>query len=530
VDNVEYFKNEDDYLKKNYDFIMSKFSNVSSVDPIKRSNKAFVIRVLAAIYQRMLSLHKHRSNGDEEEYPNKIANYSKGLPHNELGEVDVKAYNALLNALASGKPEDFEDIPLGGVAKLANPQAAYAYNLIGADSHNYKLQPAPRFNGAEQASEMAECYWLALTRDIPFSVYDRSIAISAAARDLSGFSKFKGPKDGCRVTPSTIFRGDTPGDLTGPYISQFLYLSIPFGAKTIDQKYIFPFFKDDHMTNYEDWLHVQNGGVPKTSNKYDTVHRYIVTGRDLSEWVRKDFSFQGPLMACLILLSYGKDALAESNPYLNSKTQGGFVTFGAPHIFDLVSQCAKKALEAAWFHKFLVHRRLRPEEFGGRLHNHITKKADYPINKELLNCSAVSKTYSRFGSYLLPMAYAEGCPTHPAYPAGHAVIAGAGITMLKAFFKEDFILPNAFEASCNGLSLIPYKDSALTLGGELNKLASNIALGRDTAGVHYRSDGIEGLKLGEAVAMSILQDYKACYNENFAGFSFRKFDGTLVTI
>src|SRR5262249_446464 len=33
----------------------------------------------------------------------------------------------------------------------------------------------------------------------------------------------------------------------------------------------------------------------------------------------------------------------------------------------------------------------------------------------------------------------------------------------------------------------PYTGAALTVGGELNKLASNIALGRDAAGVHYRS-------------------------------------------
>ena len=53
---------------------------------------------------------------------------------------------------------------------------------------------------------------------------------------------------------------------------------------------------------------------------------------------------------------------------------------------------------------------------------------------------------------------------------------------------------------------VPYRGTALTVGGELNKLASNIALGRDTAGVHWRSDGIEGLKVGGAVAMKA----KAC--------------------
>jgi hypothetical protein len=46
--------------------------------------------------QRTPPLSDHRSNGDEERYANKIASYSKGLSHNQLGEVDLTAYRALL--------------------------------------------------------------------------------------------------------------------------------------------------------------------------------------------------------------------------------------------------------------------------------------------------------------------------------------------------------------------------------------------------------------------------------------------------
>jgi len=116
------------------------------------------------------------------------------------------------------------------------------------------------------------------------------------------------------------------------------------------------------------------------------------------------------------------------------------------------------------------------------------------------------------------MAYPEGCPTHPAYPAGHATIAGAGITVLKAFFKKAFPIPQPQVATDDGLALVDYSGT-LTVGGELNKLASNIAIGRDMAGVHWRSDGIEGLKLCEAVAISMLTDLRATYQEHFSGFS-----------
>jgi hypothetical protein len=86
------------------------------------------------------------------------------------------------------------------------------------------------------------------------------------------------------------------------------------------------------------------------------------------------------------------------------------------------------------------------------------------------------------------------------------------------------------EASADGLSLSAYAGPPLTVGGELNKLAANVAIGRDTAGVHWRTDGIEGMNLGEAVAIGILQDYSATTNEVFEGFSLTKFDGTTITI
>jgi hypothetical protein len=141
------------------------------------------------------------------------------------------------------------------------------------------------------------------------------------------------------------------------------------------------------------------------------------------------------------------------------------------------------------------------------------------------------------GNALLPMAFPEGCPTHPAYGAGHATVAGACVTILKAWFKESTKLVDLgvtpVQPADDGLTLAPYAGADagdLTVGGELNKLASNVGVGRDIAGVHWRSDATESLKLGEQLAIGILKDQKACYNENFGGFSLTKFDGTTVTV
>ena len=48
------------------------------------------------------------------------------------------------------------------------------------------------------------------------------------------------------------------------------------------------------------------------------------------------------------------------------------------------------ALKAAWAQKWLVHRRLRPEAFGGRIHLTKTKTGSYPIHPDT---SALAKSY-----------------------------------------------------------------------------------------------------------------------------------------
>jgi len=195
-----------------------------------------------------------------------------------------------------------------------------------------------------------------------------------------------------------------------------------------------------------------------------------------------------------------------------------------------VARAANLALKAACFYKWAVHRRLRPEEFGGRVYNTLAGLANYPIHPTLMNSQALKAIVQANGNALLPQAYVEGCPLHPSYPAGHAAIAGACVTILKALFEETDLVSGTVTPSADGLSLVPYDAAALTLGGELNKLAYNQIMGRNWAGIHYRSDADGGLALGETVAMCFLQDQVNTFTETFPGFSFTKFDGTPVSI
>jgi hypothetical protein len=194
-----------------------------------------------------------------------------------------------------------------------------------------------------------------------------------------------------------------------------------------------------------------------------------------------------------------------------------------------------------WWQKWGVHRRLRPEEYGGRVDNWIAGRRDYgldPSTKDSLMTGGLSPYFGHSGeefpsSYLLPQAYPEGAPTHPAYGAGHATGSGACATILKAFFHEETEIENPVQASADGLSLVAYTGAdagQMTVGGELNKLAGNIALFRNAAGVHWRSDYTESLPFGEAIAIELLQEMSLGFNEKDAYFSFTKFDGQTIRI
>ena len=69
-----------------------------------RAEKAFNTRIQAALFQKILPLPEQPNNGDEDLFGNRIGNFSKGSPHNQLGEVDRDAYGSLLKAVTTGDP------------------------------------------------------------------------------------------------------------------------------------------------------------------------------------------------------------------------------------------------------------------------------------------------------------------------------------------------------------------------------------------------------------------------------------------
>jgi hypothetical protein len=226
--------------------------------------------------------------------------------------------------------------------------------------------------------------------------------------------------------------------------------------------------------------------------------------------------------------------------------QGAFATFGTAHLVELIGK-AHKSERHSWYQKWFVHRFLRPEVGSGRVHNAKTGAADYSIHPDLLNNSSVLARvfdYNRQmnlqrlgineGTYLLPQLFQRGSPTHPSFPAGHAISAGSCVTVLKAWFKETAEFPNPKKPTADGLALEDYTPGVdgppLTVGGELNKLAHNMSFGRDMSGVHWRADNIEGNRQGQEVVVRMLREERAIYREPFQGFSLTRFDGETITL
>ncbi|HEX2202870.1 MAG TPA: vanadium-dependent haloperoxidase [Longimicrobium sp.] len=572
--------------------------NVVPAGPVRRVEErrlsAREVRERAAALAAARRHDAHANNNDETNYPGRpfIGSHSKSLKHDALGDPDPISYGTLLRALESRDPGDFEEIQLAtpvdapGPVKLTNPQSGLAFDVVGPDAQEVTMPPAPRFDSEVTAHEAGELYWMAVARDVAFIDWPAQAALATSpikkAIDSlnTEFPRFGGT---VTVTAQNLFRGIYPGEQVGPYVSQFLLKGnvdprkpdgqgrdadeglITYGSQVIDQRQLTAAPDVDHLTSFSAWLNVQNGADTRGQDQFDTTRRFIRSLRDGATYVHFDQVINAYYNAAMILLSepsgnqlavvpgtgrpmidleFTKDP---GNPYDppgtadDSRTQVGFGTFGPIHLLQLLSEVLGRAIRAVWWQKWGVHRRLRPEEYGGRVHNHVTGARTYPLHSSIVTSLQTGLLSGYFGnagekfpsSYLLPQAYPEGAPTHPAYGAGHATGSGACVTILKAFFNEGVAIENPVQSNATGTALVAYTGSdasQMTVGGELNKLAGNIALFRNAAGVHWRSDYTDSLPFGEAIAIRMLQEMSLGFNEDDAFFEITKFDGSVIRI
>lgn len=587
-----------------------------------RKKTARDIRVCAADLAFNRHHPSHIANDDEQKFrgkkdklPTYLASFTKGLAHDDQTGLilNPEDFQQLIKGIDSGDPRDFIDTPLGpdagtpgnpvwrsakakkhkaSVRAWESQGAGNTFDLEGPDAQAVTMPPAPAVGSDELTAEMGEVYAQALLRDVPFTdITDESgkvdcgpcgkgrpLTVKAVLKELNQLDWFKS-EECCDfsleelsrkrgpLTGQNAFRGITPGDDVGPYISQFLLAGnqgingndsihnvnegyVTYGAVRIDQRVRYATPCDDHIVYWKEWLDVQDGADLRGLESYENgkqAYRFITTPRDLATYVHYDALYEAYLNACLILLADGvpfdPGLPFQRADYIDH--QQAFAHFGGPHILSLVTEVATRALKAVRYQKFNIHRRMRPEVLAARLTQYkqlcvpeldTMVDALKPILK-LVDKQNPNDASLASGNFLLPMAFCEGSPMHPAYGAGHATVAGACVTILKAFFDHKHPLciagsdTKAFVPNSDGSKLVTtaVTNGQLTVEGELNKLASNIAIGRDWAGVHYFTDYIESIRMGEQIALGILEEQKLTYGENFS-MTIPLFDGGSVRI
>jgi hypothetical protein len=531
-----------------------------------RANGSYQYRSGAA-QNEYIDIGELPDNGDAARFTDFSGSWSKCLPHPYLGIVNPAAWQSLTHALQTGRFQDFQNIQVGNpggpgfTGTLNGPMGALAYDLEGLDSHATNIPPAPSITSAQTAAEMVEHYWASQIRDVQFTQYGSSSVVAQACADMNNMSYVRshGSQYPYPVTPANIFRGQfVPGDgnVQGPYISQFLLQPTMFGVQPLSQ--MFQRFLSvgeggaDYCTDPAEYLAIESGFPPNASLQFDSTYRFVRMGRDMTAYTHVDALHQEYFIAGLVLAGIGAP-VNPGNPYVGSLSEHGFGTFGSASsqagpvdAVGTIPEMATRALKAAWFHKWIVNLRQRPEEMGALIqalatHQHPMPQASNYLHHDVLNSAALPLMYSKYGSYLLPLAFPEGAPSHPCYPTGHGTVGGACIAAIKFYFDgTQRIRPllqaagrDVYVPSEDGLSLEVYTGSdrdELTVNGELNKLGWNVTFGHGIhAGIHFRSSSYWSLLLGEQVGLSILTDRANSYAEPF-NIHITKFDGTIATI
>jgi hypothetical protein len=504
--------------------------------------------------------------------PNFRGVYSKGFPGHTGGGAsgpigpEPVLYQTFLNGI---KNKDLNVINTYAISapRLVDPYCLFDVEYEGIYRASYNLPLAPSMLSPQGQAEMLEVYSMSILRDFHTVLLDPSDSrysdlsdsswTQAKTRVLDQCAKLTGsgfvipvnyigaPTQSGIITPSVLYRGNTKGDLIGPYMSQFFYYAAFPGNQYINQNYLVPdlswnvidFSKNALNIKKSNFVSLWNGGPGQTGGNF--ALRYISTMHDVSIYINKDEVWQAFFTTASILIDRG----VRNGFYMKKRGTGGrFVNLGTVDLFTLMLKAMKQAMNACWVWKW-QQMKIRPEEMAYQTNLHKNFGYTLDFSGSYINSSILDDiSNNNFGNYYLPLAYSSGCPGHPAYPAGHATFACALGTIVKAWFNcestiEGYV-PVVTTAPYNitsGTSLEVYKyagsgaTGVFLINDEIDKMVSNCGYSRAMAGVHYRSDCDAGFTIGENAAISTLQQEVYKYDD-IINFRFRKRDGTIINI
>lgn len=218
------------------------------------------------------------------------------------------------------------------------------------------------------------------------------------------------------------------------------------------------------------------GGAPEPNlfeiyrgEHYDARHPVVRTGRELARW----FEQETPGLAhrhALNLLLRDTDWSPPRQAW----------------VWAALDVTIYSALLAAWYYKWSAGNKgeaCKQSPFAPREGVSFRPR---PFELDSRVGVLYNREVSRYGDGDGPRRLAPnpspGTPRHPSYPSGHSTYAGAASELLSWFFPD-------------------YRE-------EFNRLADNAGMARLWAGIHYRSDHLQGMKLGRCVACMVIEDLK----------------------
>lgn len=407
------------------------------------------------------------------------------------------------------------DLPEGGGPSYPARRAA------GPSS---PVPPAPELGSDELAADMAELYAAVLSRGFPLARLKgdepKAEGLAGMLAELSWFRPDGRPEAVAaqrrwasragRMDGRMLFRGTAPGCGDGPYLSQFMLRGagtpgdvaqglISVGANQIEQR-----------------IREKGGG------------RFVGQLSDLALRARTSPLQQPFLNAALILLAEG----ATGDYGLESCPDSNLSKGSVPSVMTAITAMVGRATVAA----SAAEPRMPPDALalvaalsasgeGARLGD-AEAAAEQHVRK-LVRAGREGR-----GGTLLHRMKARKLPQGGGGQPGITVatVVGACVTVMKGLF-ELFDGPDSWEPlrldrvghgrmrevlvtdpRSGGLRLTDIagtEPQPLTLEGELNKVAANIAYGRMADGAMLYSDLHDGLRLGETLALDFLTEQLA---------------------
>lgn len=416
------------------------------------------------------------------------------------------------------------------------------------------------------AYDLAKLYGMAHLRECPL---DRlSTACSSKTQRVLNFLNTFPQGAAANLTTETLYRCTYSGCRSGPYISQLLYRPYYEGAIPRTRRFSYEIPGVD-LIDRDALLSLHNGNT--RSRLYATAPsssqrdlKYLYNGQTLGSAVHSEPVYQHYYEAALayvgLFTARGRnfeDGFRDA--HVTSSTTAGY-----DDILTSVAAVCTQALRQSYAEKWLRGAKIRPDAFAMRVDTFRRASAfnlstgDIPGADTIVDhffadagrrsfmeevVGAANQNRSGTASYLLDALYES--PAHPSWTHGHAVVAGAAVTVLKAMlvttddagnalsWDAEVLLPNSDGSMLD--TLADYGETAgMTYEGELNKLAYNVAVGRNWAGLHFDTELDYSMALGETVAIAFLKakvcEYHVARRDSFHGWTFHALNGTTMRI